>query len=194
MNRSKAIKTLPALLLTRFAILHTSSIAAARPLCIALKSCTSTGTPTEVYNVGDSQCITGLGFVPSTTYDVHVVNHVTFTEGTVIPARIPGSVNSLTTDASGSFFEYLVWADAQACVSDIVIDMNGDGVHNSNLDALDGNHTTGVMATPEYPIFALFATVAGFAAFAVFKGSGGLRASFHKTPAKAKLDRSRGCR
>jgi hypothetical protein len=51
----------------------------------------------------------------------------------------------------------------------------------SSLAALDGNHTTGIVATPEYPRCALLATVAGFAAFALFKGTGGLKLALHKT-------------
>jgi hypothetical protein len=182
MNKPKVIKTLlPALLLASFCLLLTASTATANPSGISINSCDSSGKTTEVYNVGDSICITGSGFAPLTTYDVYVVNHITWTDGLTIPARISGSVTTLTTDASGSFFAYAVWPNAQAGASDIVIDMNGDGIYHSTVDVLEDNHTTSEpFVAPEYPLYALLATVTCFAAFLMFKTTGGLKTNYLK--------------
>jgi hypothetical protein len=169
------------LLLASFCFLFAASNVYANPPGITLTSVDSSGTQTETYNVGDAICISGSGFAPLTTYDVYVVDDVTWTDGMTIPARVSGSVTTVTTDASGTFSAYPVWPNAQAGVSDIVIDMNGDGVYNVDVDAIDEDHTTGnLLVAPEYPLYGLLAIFACFAAFVTFKAGHNLKINLHK--------------
>jgi hypothetical protein len=139
------------------------------PAGLSLTSCDSSGAQTEVYNVGQAMCLSGTGFAALTTYNVYVVNHIDWTDGTVIPSRVGGSATTVTTDASGAFFAYVMWSSAQAGVTDMVIDVNGDGLYISSIDAKDGNHITGTFAVPECPSGVLLAVVGCVAAFAVFR-------------------------
>jgi hypothetical protein len=158
------------LLMASFVFFLSTSIANANPPGITLTSVNSAGTQTEVYHIGEAMCISGSGFTPLTTYDVYVTNDVTWTDGLTIPSRIAGTVSSLTTDATGGFQAFVVWSSAQAGVSDIVIDMNGDGIYNVDVDAIDENHTTGnFFVVAEYPLYGLLAIGTCFAAFAIFK-------------------------
>jgi hypothetical protein len=126
-------------------------------------------------------CLSGTGFAPSTTYNVYVVNHVEWTEGRTIPERVAGSATNLTTDEVGEFFAFVMWPSAEEGVTDMLVDLDGDGLYNSTIDALDDNHVTGLFTVPEYPLGVVIAVVTGFVAFVFFKSISGFR------------DRSRKC-
>jgi hypothetical protein len=162
-------------------LLLAASSVSANPPGITLTSVDSSGTQTEEYVVGEAICISGSGFAPSTTYDVYVTDDVTWTEGLTIPARVTGSVTTVTTDTAGTFTAYPVWPNAQAGVSDIVIDMNGDGIYNAEVDAIDEDHTTrSPFVVIEYPLCGLFAIITCFGALAVFKASSKPKTYTHK--------------
>jgi hypothetical protein len=148
----------------------------ANPAGITIKSCDINNTQTEVWNVGDAMCITGSGFAPNTNYDIYLVNNVDWTDGLAIPARISGSATSLPTDNQGAFTVFVVWPNAQASYTDIIIDMNGNGVYDQNVDVLEENHTVGNMfAAPEYALGGVLAVIACFAALIIFKMWSGLK-------------------
>jgi hypothetical protein len=159
-----------ALLLASFCFLLAASSVSANPPGITLTSVDSSGNQTENYVVGEAICISGSGFAASTTYDVYVTNDVTWTDGLTIPARGNGSVSTVTTDAAGTFTAYPVWPNAQAGVSDIVIDMNGDGIYNVEVDAIDEDHTTrSQFVVIDSTLCGLLAIIACFGALVVFE-------------------------
>jgi hypothetical protein len=152
------------------------SLVRANPPGITIKSCDINNVQTEVWDVGDAMCITGSGFAPNTNYAIYVVNNVDWTDGLPIPTRIDGTATTLPTDSSGSFTVFVVWANAQASYTDIIIDMNGNGVYDENVDVLEENHAVGnPFAVPEYAIGGLIAVIACFAALIVFKTGGKLK-------------------
>jgi hypothetical protein len=180
MTKPKNSKILLAFLLVSFLMLLTAGLAKSNPAGITVTSVDSSGHQTEVYNVGDAMCLSGTGFAASTTYNVYVVYHGTLVDGTAFPARVSGSVTTLTTDASGTFTAVPLWPSAQASVTDMVVDVNGDGIYEASIDAVDGNHVTGGFVAPEYPLYALLATTACFAAFATFKIARPFKINLHK--------------
>ncbi len=164
------------LALTGFCLLFWAATATANPPGITLTSCDSTGTQTEAYTVGQAMCLSGTGFEALTTYNVYVVNHVEWTENMEIPARVAGSASSVTTDSAGEFFAFVMWSSAEEGVTDMLVDVDGNGRYNSDVDALDDNHVTGLFVVPEYPLGVLFSLVAGLGAVIVFKKYRGFRA------------------
>lgn len=157
------------LALAVFCLILLATTVSANPPEVTLTSCDSTGTQTEYYTVGQAMCLSGTGFAPSTTYDVYVVNHIEWTEGTSIPERVAGSATSLTTDEFGEFFAFVMWSSAEEGVTDMLVDMDGNGLYNSTIDALDDNHVTGLLPVPEYPLGVVAVVVAGLVAFVFYK-------------------------
>jgi hypothetical protein len=184
MNTISFKKTFIAALLTASFILFLvcNVKADVNPNGLSLTSCDSSGTQTEVYNIGQAMCLSGTGFAPLTTYNVYVVNHITWTDGVAIPARVSGSATTLTTDAIGAFFAYVMWPSAQEGVTDMIVDVNGDGLYNSNIDAKDGNHPAGTFVAPEYPVGVLGAVFVCIVACVLFKSTGSLHVNQSKVP------------
>jgi hypothetical protein len=143
--------------------------AQANPPGVTVTSVNAAGQQTEVYTQGEAMCISATGLAPTTTYDFYVVNHIEWAEGTVIPERIAGTATTVTTDETGALNAFVAWEHAQPSVTDMVIDINGDGIYNEANDALEDNHVTNplqpVPENPLSPLIPIFACIAAFAAF-----------------------------
>ena len=107
----------------------------AAPVIISrISSCDSNGNEKNLFNVGDSVYVNGTEFSPSTTYDIYVVSHkATWNPGDVIPARIPGTLQEITSDAMGKVDPTVAWSPPLSPgMYDIVVDSDGNGTWDSN--------------------------------------------------------------
>ena len=91
--------------------------------------------------------IAGIGFSPSMTYNVYVVNDVsTWTNSMPIPNRVPGTTTTITTGPSGNigtdiFSVATLWnAPTVTGEYDIVVDGNNNGLYDQGVDALYDNN------------------------------------------------------
>jgi len=132
----------------------------ARP---GIQTCNSIGIAEDIINASDAVYLMGNGYSQSTTYNVYVVNHTTWTEGMLIPQRVAGTATTVTSDSSGNISAELVWNPPLKIGNyDVVVDVNGDGYYNSTIDALDQGVIgvkPGFQVVPEFPsiiILALF--------------------------------------
>ncbi len=135
-----------------------------------IDSCAANGETQYFFATGQTVWLRGEGFNASTTYDVYVVVYGSCPIGELLPpSRVPGTTNQVTTDASGEFLVY-VWHTAQHGTYDIIIDIEGDGVHTvADPMVVSTVGTAGIFVTPEYEYGALLAVAACFAAFAIIE-------------------------
>jgi len=115
------------------------------------------GTPQNIFQISDPVYAVGSGYpAASTPYDLYVVDDTTWTDGMAIPARVAGTVISVTTDASKNIpAGTLIWTSAVGGKYDIVVDVNGNGDYNAGTDALDANIDVGFEAIPEFTTIAI---------------------------------------
>ena len=129
-----------------------------------IESCDSTGTKKDTFVLSDKVYATGTGYYPNTTYDVYLVEDVTWVDGMAIPPRVPGTATSISSDASGNVPATLLWSDPLVPGKyDIVVDFDSDGLYYTESDALDDNDievTAGFFAIPEVPLGTLMASLA----------------------------------
>jgi PKD repeat protein len=139
---------------------------------MTIESCDSTGAKKDTFQLSDEVYATGTGYSASTTYDVYLVEDVTWVDGMAIPARVPGTTTSISSDATGNVPATLLWSDPLVLGKyDIVVDVDGDGLYYAESDALDDNDiqvTAGFFVIPEFWLGTILALAGCFAAFGVF--------------------------
>ena len=136
-------------------------------------SCDGTGAQKDVFNSDETVYVTGTGYAPNQTYNIYVVNDTAWVDGMTIPARIQGTVTSVSSDSSGNINLTAVWNKPLTPGKyDILVDVNGNGKYDADVDALYNNKivtTAGFSLIPEY----LFGTILGlagcFAALGAFR-------------------------
>jgi hypothetical protein len=126
-----------------------------------IESCDSAGATKDTFNVADGVYVKGTGYSSSTTYDLYVVHDVTvWSDGITIPAAVFGTSTTVSSDADGNIPATLVWPGLLVLGKyDIVVDVNGNGVYDEGIDALDDGDievTAGLNVIPEVP----FGTIA----------------------------------
>jgi hypothetical protein len=105
-----------------------------------IESCNETGTQKDSFNLGETVYLNGSGYLPSTTYDLYVVEDADWTDQMTIPARVPDTAINVTSDVSGKITPTAVWSDPQTAGKyDVVVDVNGNGVYDAGVDAIDDN-------------------------------------------------------
>ncbi len=138
-----------------------------------IESCDSAGTKKDTFDLADDVYVTGSGYGEETTYDLYVVEDATWIDGMAIPARIPGTVTTITSDMMGDVPPTAVWLSPLTPGKyDIIVDVDGDGLYYAECDALDDNDievTAGFFVIPEYWIGTILALIGCFAAFGVFR-------------------------
>jgi hypothetical protein len=139
-----------------------------------IESCDSAGTKKDIFALSDEVYATGIGYSPSTTYDVYVVEDVTWVDGMAIPPRVPGTATTVTSDASGNVPPTLLWSSPLVAGKyDIVVDVDGDGLYYAEADALDDNDievTAGFFVVPELPLGTILAALSMFVALIGYVG------------------------
>lgn len=134
-----------------------------------VESCDSAGIKKDSFNPGETVYANGSGYCPSTTYDLYVVPDTTWTDG----MAIPGAPISVFSDSSGNIPPTAVMSPPLTPGKyDIVVDVNGNGVYDAGVDALDDcdiQVTAGFLVIPEYLFGAILGLIGCFAAFGVFR-------------------------
>lgn len=123
-----------------------------------IETCDSTGLYRNVFNLTETVYVNGTGYSPSATYEICVVNDVaSWNDGMEIPARIPGTATTVSSDSSGHIPPTAVWgAGLSLGKYDIVVDVDGNGVYDDEIAALDNDDievTAGFLTIPEFPSF-----------------------------------------
>ena len=151
-------------------------------VCVAapaatIESCDSTGTKKDSFELSETVYVNGSGYAPSTTYDIYVVNDVTWSDSMTLPGPVPGTVTSVSSDSSGNILPTPVWSPSLTPGKyDIVVDVDGNGKYNVDIDALDDNDiqvTAGFFVIPEYAVGTILGLIGCFAALAAFRLSKG---------------------
>ena len=149
-----------------------------------IESCDSAGGKKDSFMIGDDVYGNGTGYLPQTTYDIYVVEDVTWVDGMAIPPRVPGTTTTVTTDANGNIPPTLLWSNPLTPGKyDIIVDVDSDGLYYSETDALDDNDvkvTAGFFVVPEVPLGTLTAAIGMFGALMAF-------VKFNRSPPKIKL-------
>jgi hypothetical protein len=90
-----------------------------------------------------------LGLQASTSYTLYVVTDKSWSNGDAIPSRIAGSASSFTTDGTGHMpVGTTLYSNPTEGNYDIVIDVNGNGSYNDNVDYLDDSPSVGAQSLP----------------------------------------------
>lgn len=136
-------------------------------------SCDSTGVQKDVFNSNETVYVIGGGYAPSQTYNIYIVNDTAWFDAMTIPARIQGTVTSVSSDPSGNINLTAVWNKSLTLGEyDLLVDVDSNGKYDAYVDALYENKiviTSGFSLIPEY----LFGTILGlascFAALGAFR-------------------------
>jgi hypothetical protein len=139
-----------------------------------VESCDSTGTKKDIFMLNDNVYATGTGYQASTTYDVYLVEDVTWVDGMAIPPRVASTATTVTSDANGDVQPTLLWSSPLVVGKyDIVVDVDGDGLYYAESDALDDNDievTAGFFVIPELPLGTILAAFSMFVALIGYTG------------------------
>jgi len=77
----------------------------------------------------------------------------TWNDGMAVPARVPDTADIVSSDVLGNIPATAIWSDPQTIGEyDIVVDVNGNGLYDVNVDVLDDNDTmvTAGFIIPEF--------------------------------------------
>jgi len=101
---------------------------------------------------------------------MYVVNDVVvWSDGMAIPMRISGTATTVSSDASGNILPTTALTGPLSPGKyDIIVDLNGNGVYDAGIDALDDNDievTGGFFVIPEIPLGTIMAAMGMFVAF-----------------------------
>jgi hypothetical protein len=106
-----------------------------------IESCNASGLKKDSFDLGDPVYVNGSGYAASTAYDCYIVYDVpSWTDGMIIPPRIPDTATTISSDALGNILPLNVWNDPQTIGQyDTVVDINGNGLYDVNVDVLDND-------------------------------------------------------
>jgi hypothetical protein len=134
----------------------------------------SYGAKKDTFYPGEDVYVYGSDFLPSQTLKIYIVNDkATWNDGDAIPSRIAGTATTVSSQPDGKILPTIVWHhDLTPGKYDIVIDVNGNGYYNKNIDCLDDNDlqvTAGFLIIPEYVLGTILGLAGFFAAFGAFR-------------------------
>ena len=122
-----------------------------------IESCNATGDKKDYFNLHEDVYLNGSDFLPSTAYDLYIVNDVnTWNDNMSIPSRISGTATSILSDSNGTLSPTAAWSDPSTLGEyDIIVDVNGNGFYDAGIDALDNNdvEVTAGFIIPEFTSF-----------------------------------------
>lgn len=142
-------------------------------LAATIESCDPSGTKKDNFDfLIEDVYVVGSYYAISTTYDIYMVDDVDpWTDGMVIPPRVPGTALTISSDPAGDVPPTLVWGSPLVPGKyDIVIDVNGNGLYDEGVDALDDSDikvTAGFFIIPELPLGTILGLATCFAALGV---------------------------
>jgi hypothetical protein len=118
-----------------------------------IESCNQVGDQVDSFELGETVHVTGSNYSQSTTCNVSIVVDVeNWTEGMAIPERVPSSATTVASDMNGDVTPTAIWTTQTVGKFDIVVDVNGNGLYDPGIDALDDNDievTAGFSVMPE---------------------------------------------
>jgi beta propeller repeat protein len=124
-----------------------------------IESCDWQGVEKNSFDATETAFVNGSGFQPSTTHAVYVVSDMTWTDGINIPPRVSGTAPEILSDSSGKVVPSRIWNMPPPIGKyDIIVDVNGNGKCDANVDAIDDNDvqiTAGLQVIPEFPSLAV---------------------------------------
>jgi len=139
-----------------------------------VKSCDQFGNEKHLFGPHEDVYIAGSNFCPSKTYDLYVVNDVTWVDGMFITHRVLGTVTTVTTDELGGVSPTVVWsAPLEPGKYDFIIDVNHNGRYDVGLDVLYDcriEATSGFLVIPEFWFGTLLGLIGHLIAFGIFYG------------------------
>ncbi len=129
---------------------------------VIVESADISGATQDVFQIGAPVYAIGSGYTATTTYDLYVVEDMTWTDGMAIPPRVGGTKSSVTTDGSGNIpAGTLIWTSAVEGEYDIVVDVDGNGQYDASADGLDsGSYGFVVIDMPSVPTLAPIGVIA----------------------------------
>lgn len=129
-----------------------------------IESCNPSGSKKDVFSLGETVYLNGSGYSSSTSYDLYIVEDVEpWTNGLLIPARVADTLTTVSSDPSGNILPTAVWGNPQTVGRyDIIVDVNGNGQYDADIDALDDNdvEVTAGFIVPEFSSILLIFIVA----------------------------------
>jgi uncharacterized repeat protein (TIGR01451 family) len=139
----------------------------------SIESCDSTGVKKDNFNVGDNLYVNGTGFENFTSYSLYVVEDQSiWVDNMTIPTRVLGTATTVYSDADGNIPPTIAWSNPLVPGKyDIVVDVNGNGRYDVNIDALDNNDimvTAGIFVIPEVTIGSVMAIASMFTALGLY--------------------------
>jgi len=137
-----------------------------------IESCGPAGGQNDLFDLGETLYVRGSNYSSSTTYDFYiVVDEEAWSDGMAIPVRVPDTAVTVSSNIDGDIPPTAVWGNPQTVGKyDVVVDVNGNGQYDAEIDALDNDDievTAGLIIIPEFPSFfvlSLFITVTLLAA------------------------------
>jgi len=122
-----------------------------------IESCDVSGTKKDDFNQYQDVYANGSVFTPFGTYDLYIVDDVNDWVDTMsIPARVAGTATSIVSNANGIVIPNAVWSDpATIGKYDMIVDVNGNGLYDKGIDALDDGdvEVSAGFVIPEYAAF-----------------------------------------
>jgi hypothetical protein len=111
-------------------------------------SANDSGTRQDTFELGETiygQAV--LGLQAGSEYDLYVIDdRSSWSEGDLIPLRVTGSASSFTADGNGNMpTGTSLYSNPMSGDYDIVIDVNGNGIYNDNVDYLDDSPAVGAI-------------------------------------------------
>jgi hypothetical protein len=129
--------------------------------CPTIESTDSLANHKDSFHLDETVYVNGSSYPPSKLFNLYIVEDVTtWTDGMLIPARVPGTVATVGSNSLGNIFAEIGWNPTLTLGGfDIVVDVDNNGVYNTRADALDDNDidsTAGfiVITVPEPPVAA----------------------------------------
>jgi hypothetical protein len=111
----------------------------------------------DVFETDEAIYIAGSGFSPSDVgyHDLYVMSDTTWIDGMDIPSRIASTTDNIYVLPTGVIPGSVIWGPPLTPGKyDILVDLNGNGIYDAKIDALDDNDveiTAGVQVIPEFP-------------------------------------------
>jgi peroxiredoxin len=137
-----------------------------------IESCDSGGVAKDTFQLSDYVYAKGANYAPSKTYDVYVVADTTWVDGMAIPAAVPCTATTVTSDPNGNVPATLLWSpNLTPGGYDIVVDVNGNGKYDAGVDVLYDNNvqvTAGLFVIPEVYLGTILGLAAFFMAFGTY--------------------------
>ena len=134
-----------------------------------VESCNELGVKKDVFVPAENVSAYGSGYQPLATYNLYIEPDGAWSGG----EALTGTPVMVETGITGDIPTTTVWNKTlTAGKFDIIVDVNGNGVYDAGIDALDDNDvvfTAGFLVIPEYWLGTVLGLAGCLAAFGTFR-------------------------